>query len=279
MHVLDRGPRRIFRPLGPFLWGLAGLLLTLALAGCGPKPSPVGQEPPRANQGAAMAPDELYADIHVLELINRLQLSPEQIAPLLEVLRDAADRRVAAQKRMDALLAELAPLLAQKRDALLKGGPVPAAVQSQITKIERDLSDASSPRPEDEGAMAGRLREILSEAQTKVVAGGLEARIDASEMLDGLRDMPAEAFDSEIGLLAGELAGDHADMNAEQVEGLCREMRSLSEEEYRQARDEIIKQLEPLFIPSGETADWLLTRAFAEPRMFLLIQERQLKGE
>ena len=92
-------------------------------------------------------------------------------------------------------------------------------------------------------------------------------------MLDGYRDLPRDDFEKEMADWVPELV-ERSGRTADEVEALFREARSLSEDEYKQSRDEVIRQLTPLFRPTGKTADYLLLEAFTQPQVFAVLTDK-----
>jgi len=93
-------------------------------------------------------------------------------------------------------------------------------------------------------------------------------------MLDGFRSLTPEDFDAEIGPFAANLAADARELTAKQIEALFREARTFGDDEYAVARVKMAEQLEPAFLPVGETADWLLAQSFADPHILPLLREK-----
>lgn len=247
------------------LWSalLCALALTV-LAGC--RPAPPAEKP--ADIGA------LREEIAALEFINALALTPDQTQKLIAALDSVSETLAAARESRTATERELLPLLQQRREALLAGRDVPEDVAGQILKLQHRLDDEPALGSAGESALAGELRGILSPEQARLASGAGQAHSDALEMLAGFRSLPPEAFDNEIGLFAADLASGCEELSASQVEALFREARTFSDEDFVAARDKIAQQLEPAFLPEGETADWLLAQSFAGPRLLQVLREK-----
>lgn len=229
---------------------------------------------PRTSEDAAQSVKNLNDQIQALQFINRLQLTTDQAAELTDALKAAEEARSDTQKEEQELLAELVPLLQQNRAFLVKDEPAPPALEAQILQLGEKIRALDALDPQTERTIAQGLRGVLSQDQIAIAAGGLEARIQASEMLDGYRELPPREFEHEIRPFVEELVPDDMDITPDQVEALFREARSLTPEEYTHSKGALVRQLEPLFAPAGTAADHLLVRAFTRPHMIELLTEK-----
>ena len=93
--------------------------------------------------------------------------------------------------------------------------------------------------------VAAALRKTLTESQVLIAAGGLQAQIEATNALDGFRDLPKQAFEAEVGPYAQELASDSPDSSAPEVEALLRDAVSLGDREYEENKLSLIHISEP----------------------------------
>jgi Spy/CpxP family protein refolding chaperone len=229
------------------------------LAGCLPPKAAAPQNP-----GAELV--ELSQDIEALGFVNSLQLQPEQVGPLREVLNTVVADEQKLEAERDALRTSLVPLLQQKRDAL-RAQQSTDDVDAKIREVQSKLAALASADPATVKTLAGKLRGVLTREQVAMATGELDARIQATQMLDAYRQFPSDEFQSQVRPFAEELVSRNSTMTADQVAGLFTDARSLSEDEYKQNKDRLVTQLVPLFAPAGEAADQLLVDAFSRPRM------------
>lgn len=208
----------------------------------------------------------LNQEIEALQFVNSLQLEPQQIAPLRAVLHEMAAAEQKAEQERDKLRAELLPLLRQKRDAL-RTQESTAELDARIREIQGKLTNLASDDPAVVKTMAAKLRGILSREQVALATGELDARIQATQMLDAYRQFPSDEFQAQVKPFAEELVSRGSSMTADQVAALFTDARSLSDDEYQRNKEKLVKQLLPLFAPTEEAADQLLVDAFSRPRM------------
>ena len=258
----QEGAARQHRHL-PFAVAFCALAACI-LAGC--RPMPPAEKP--------VDIDALRSEIQAIEFINDLSLSRDQVERLINALEELDATLQATREARKASEAELLPLLQQRRRALLAGEDVPAEVRREIATLEARLDGEPWLGAGGESALAKELRGILSQDQLRITSGAGQARADALEMLDGFRSLTPEDFDAEIGPFAANLAADARELTAKQIEALFREARTFGDDEYAVARVKMAEQLEPAFLPVGETADWLLAQSFADPHILPLLREK-----
>ncbi len=222
---------------------------------------------------------QLTAQIEDLDFLNRLQITREQAARLVPLLRAGEGSRQAAQQQEERAAAALAAALREKRGFLVKDQQVPAALAARVAQLTEETRKAGVPDPAAEKTLVEGLRAVLSADQLSIAAGGLEARMQATEMLDGYRKLPPDDFEREIRPFVEDLASGSGVMSADQLEALFREARALPAEEYKQSRDKLVRQLAPLFAPAGEAQDQMVARAFTRPQLVTLLAEKAQAGE
>ncbi len=267
---------------------LVRVLVILALAcavagfvGC-PRSStaPSGPTPMTPPTTSTETPDPertiktLIYEIDALETINHLALSEDQLPGLVEALQAAASARDKRLGEKDQRRSELIPALEEHKELLAKDEAVPAALSAKISRLQQEIVRLDTIDPQVSATLADALRKILTKEQILIAAGGLQARIQAIETLDGFRELPRQAFEAEIGPYSQELASGSSDTTPEQVEALLRDAVSLGEREYEENRDKIVRQLQPLFVPGGQTADQVLVDAFTQPYILDLLRQR-----
>jgi len=216
----------------------------------------------------------LTDEIDALETINHLAITEEQLPGLVEALQAAASARDKRQADKDRRRSELIPALEEHKGLLAKDEAVPAALSAKIAKLQQEIVRLDTIDPQVSATLADALRKILTKEQVLIAAGGLQARIQASETLDGFRELPRQAFEAEIGPYSQELAAGSSDTSPAQVEALLRDAVSLGEREYEENRDKIVRQLQPLFVPGGQTADQVLVDALTRPYILDLLRQR-----
>jgi hypothetical protein len=209
---------------------------------------------------------QLNQEIEALQFVNSLQLQPHQIGPLRQTLQEMAAAEATKEQERNKLRAQLILLLRQKRDAL-RAQQSTADIDAQIREVQGKLTSLAGDDPATVKRIADKLRGILTREQVALATGELDARIQATQMLDAYRQFPVDEFDAQVKPFAEELVSRGSSMTADQVVALFTDARSLADDEYQQNKEKLVSQLMPLFAPTGEAADQLLVEAFSRPRM------------
>lgn len=242
-------------------WLVVGwsLLAVVIAGGCRrPEPPPAPAPPggaksrPAAPRGEAAQIESLTKGIETLQLVGRMDLTPEQRKALLAAVEAAVPAAEARQARRAETAAELIRALEDKTDALLAGHAPSAEDEARLRRLEARYQATTDPDPGDIGRLRQTLSKALSPQQVRLLAGSVEARIRAGDVLDGYRKLPQDEFEAQIGGLAEELATESHNLTAEQLQALFRDARTLSDAEYKAGRDKLLDQLEPLFLPGGD---------------------------
>ena len=241
------------------LLALAGLLL----CGCGRK-----VEAPQ-NSGAAV--DVLRSEVAALELLNRMALRPEQVGRLNDLLKGAQEFS-AHQRTVEREQDKLAPLLAEKRDLIATNRPVSSSLDQQIAT----LSEAADAPFNDQalGKLGHDLQAVLTPDQVRVITADALAKTTAEGLVRAYRDLPDESFNHEIRAFSEELAHRSGVMKPEGIEGLFREVRSLSEQEYQDSHAKLVDQVVLLYAAVGPEADAPVAWFFVKPSVADAIARR-----
>ena len=213
---------------------------------------------------------DLRAQIESLEFLGRLQLTDDQTAKLIAILQaDMQARETATQRQAEARSA-LVPLLQQKRQALVDGTALPHETEGRIKELAYEIGTLGAMSPIDRQRLSEGLSDLLSDQQIRVAVGGLEARIQAAQMLDGYRDLPRDEFEQEMRDALPFVLGE----GAEQAEALFREARTIADKQYEDNRSQLLDQLEPLYVAAGEASEHSLADVFARPMLLRVLSEK-----
>lgn len=254
----------------------------LSLVGC-----PRGQQAQAPPAGSGQAPqprgiaeiERLQVDVDLLDQINRLNLTQEQARNLIEAANQIRTRAAApltgdAKGKADALR----QLLARQQELLLRDDQeVPADLQDQMGKATEAFDqamEADAQAQVKEGAAV--LREALSPEQVQVAIGGDLAQQRALQMLDHFRRISQADFDASAGNEAevqGAEGGDPA-VTPQVLLGVWRQARTMSEQAYEEAKDDLAAKTVGAYGPTAEEADQMLVSWAMEETLVRLLQEK-----
>jgi hypothetical protein len=263
--------------------------LVLAGLACG-RGSAQAPAPPVAPAGApvetapacpavSVAPDAtrlagLQDDVRLLTMLNRLQLTTDQINKLIPAAENLAKQRAAAQAEITVMQEGLEKLLAQKRDLLLADKPVPDDLENQIETAQNHQEAAQEQAAGGLASSARALRPLFTPDQLDIVGGRYEARLQARELLDWLRGLSDNDFSEESGSNAEGLQDPDKGFSKETLAKLFAAVRKLTPAEYEKQRDDYANKLAPLYGASETEQNEQIAGAFSHPHMAELLRDK-----
>jgi hypothetical protein len=218
--------------------------------------------------------ETLQADIAVLESLNQLDLSKQQATTLLGLVTELAKKSSGYELEREALRGRMKPLLAQKRALMMKDEVVPddldksiTGMQSQLDSLDRKVIEALVP-------FAARFRPVLSTAQLQIITGDYEARRQAEEWLDSLREMVKEDFRDELGPIVKEFADPNVGLDEKTLRQVFTDAHNMDSKTYAKKKTEIVSRIAPLFRPTKGKDSELIVQFFLHPRMLAVLTEK-----
>ncbi|MCD6361286.1 MAG: hypothetical protein J7M38_10530 [Armatimonadetes bacterium] len=218
--------------------------------------------------------DALAEEMQLIEELNALQLTPEQLGALqaeVGAMTEAAAPIVATRI---GVLQQLEPLLQQKRQALIADQRPGKDLLDRIAALEKQLGDLDERMNQTITSFAPRLREILTAPQVSIVSGEEDARRQVVTLLEAIRDMSAERFNREAPGYARELEQLDRGLTAQKIMNLFTTARNLEPRQYQQQQPEIVQGLLPIYAPTTEIANAMLAQFFAQPAMPGLLEDK-----
>lgn len=244
-------------------------LLSLCLVGaCQPAATPT------AAAEVEKSANDLADDIALLDRINRLDLQAAQLGPLTQLAERAEQAVAAKQPENLAALARLIPLLRQKRDLLLEDKEIPADLENRLRQTRQAVEAAGQDIAEAGQALVPDLRKVLSSDQISILTGSDEARSQAEELLEWVRELSAGTFAEEAAATADELADPEVNLTAKDIMAVFTAVRKLSEADYATKRAPHVARIAVLYSPTPEAADDSLAQFLTMPRLALLLREK-----
>jgi len=216
----------------------------------------------------------LQDDVQLLGLINRLQLSAEQINRLLPMVERLAEARTAAQAEVAKVQEALVKALTEKRQLLLEDKPTSQELERRLAELRFQLQQTQEQGVERLAAAARSLRPLFTEPQLEIVTGRYEARLQARELLDWLRGLSDSDFTEESAANAEGLADPDKGFDQETLVRLFASVRKMSAAEYEKQQGELAQKLAPLYSPGEDDENRQIAGAFAHPHMADLLREK-----
>ncbi len=214
----------------------------------------------------------LHDDIRLLGMLNRLQLSAEQINRLLPATEKLQQQRAAAQAELVAMEGDVEKALAQKRRLLLEDKPVPEGLGQLLQTLQRNEEAAREQAASKLGTSAKAVRALFTPEQLDIVTGQYEAQLQAQELLDWLRGLSDTDFGYESAANAEGLANPDGGFTQEALVKLFQTVRKLSVADYEKERNDYAKQLSPLYGASEDEENLQIAGAFSHPHMADLLR-------
>ena len=250
---------------------LVVVLLGLAGVSSCQRSSPPAPRPPLASQ---VAVDDLVTDIELLDTINRLQLTKDQLDSLLDLVDRIEELTARYDQRIQGLDSQYQPRLARQRDLLIKDQPPSPQLAEELQQWQQQRQQVSSERAEALHQLIPELRAVLTDSQVQIVSGADEARLQARDMLQWLREMPAAEFQEEARANAEALAAPEIDLNSSALLDIFTTARNMSAEQYRTAQPNLVDRLSPIYGDTAAATDRLLLRLFANGRVRTILAEK-----
>ncbi len=218
--------------------------------------------------------DELDAEIALIQDLNRLQLTREQVQGLIPAVDRLRATALEFEQQRIAILRELEPAMKRMRDVLLRDGHPDEALHQQILQMQQRLAELDVQFEEAAARHATDFREILTEPQLAIVTGEEEARRQVVELLEWARELDDAAFEREVPPYAEELADPEIGLSEDEILDLLGLARAMDAEQYRRSEPELIGRLTDLFVPEDEIADRIIAHAFLHDAMADVLSDK-----
>jgi len=253
--------------------GLLALMLAACLTSVG-CPTARTQEPTAAKVEARL--QEIQQDIDLLDEINRLELSKEQLTGLIAQVTAIQERIKQGDLERAAVMQRLEPLLEAKKAALLNDEGVPDAIDQQIDQQVEALQELDRALEQRLLDFVPRLRGkggVLTEPQVDILTWVSEARMQAMAYLDWAREMSDQDFETDAGVNAENLA-EGREITKDEILAVFRQAKSLSDEQYQKQRESLADKLLPATRDETAPVDVILIRRLQAPRLTDVLNEK-----
>ena len=218
--------------------------------------------------------DDLRADVQLLNRLNSIGLSLAQTEDLIPVVNQLHSLKVQYEQREEAIVTQMGPLLANKREMLIGGQPVSGAVDQQLDEMEMKVEKIQAELAGEQEAYVQKVREILTPEQVNRLAGGSNAYAHACELLTWLREMPSSSYADEAPVQAEFLAAPELGLDSDVLREIFDTVRNLSADEYALAQERLAERVAPLYSAADEAGTRAIVETFSNGRMATILREK-----
>ncbi|MFO8080126.1 MAG: hypothetical protein R6V07_07445 [Armatimonadota bacterium] len=217
--------------------------------------------------------DRIDAEIALIQDMNTLQLTEQQLRFLIPAVDDLRATAIRHEQQRAEVLEQLKPLLQRQRELTLRDEPLSDELEAQIDEINNRLMTVDEELNQALLPHAETFREILTDPQTAIITGEEDARRQVLDLIEWVRQLDDAAFEQEVPPLAEELAAPEVGLNAEEIVDLLATVRAMTPEQYERAGEEIQGQLTELYRPSAEVADQVIVQVFLHEAMPTVLED------
>ncbi|MFP4249495.1 MAG: hypothetical protein ACLFU7_07535 [Armatimonadota bacterium] len=217
--------------------------------------------------------DAIDAEIALIEDMNTLQLTEQQLRFLIPAVDDLRATAIRHEQERAQVLEQLKPLLERQRELALRDEPLPDELEAEIDEINNRLTAVDEQLDEALLPHAETFREILTDPQIAIITGEEDARRQVLDLVEWVRQLDDAALEQEVPPLAEELEDPEVGLNAEEIVDLLSTVRAMTPEQYERAGEEILGQLTELYRPSAEVADQVIVQVFLHEAMPTVLED------
>jgi len=217
----------------------------------------------------------LSADIALLEQLNPLQLSQQQIDSLLGLTQRWQSIIQTFAPKREELLKALASSLRQKRQLLLRDQPTPDELEDKIAKLNTELAALDRAAREQGSKLAADLQKLLKPAQLAVLTGQYQARDQALQLLDWVRGLKDDEYQEEAAATAEDLETPEKGLTAGKIRQLLDQARAMDDATFAAQGPALAEQLVPAYELSDAAKTQILVDLLSNPRLPALLQDKK----
>jgi len=218
--------------------------------------------------------DDLRTDVRLLHRLNHIDPSLGQIRDLIPVVNQLHSLKVQYDQRKNTVVSQMAPLLANKREMLIGGQPVSAAVDQQLGELQMKVEKIEAELAGKQEPYVQKIREILTPEEIDRLAGGKNAWAQARELLTWLREMPSSSYAEEAPVHAEMLAAPELGLDTEVLQGIFDTARNLSAGEYTSSQERLAGRIAPLYGAGDEARTRIIIDTFSNGRIAAILREK-----
>lgn len=244
---------------------LACLVLLLPLT-CQPAPASAAQQ----LLGDVQA---LSEDVDLLARLTPLALTLEQVRTIAALAGRRQEIAAATAPKRTEILSALAQALRQKRQLLLLDRPVSDELENKLAQLNTELQALARAEAEQAKGLLAELRKTLSPSQLAILTGRLEAKRNAMELLEWLRDLSDADYREEAQNTAEELDSPDRGLPASKIRAVLDRARAMDEARFGREKAALAEELLPAFAISPQAEDELLLDLLSNERLGPLLND------
>ncbi|MDQ7778327.1 MAG: hypothetical protein RDV41_01300 [Planctomycetota bacterium] len=190
---------------------------------------------------------ELKAQISLLNLVNGLNLTQDQLRQLIDLARTAQDTIGKALIEHSDLIQEAKCTLAEYRSLLESNGDITRKVERNVGSLDHELRESGEEVKLELASIAKRMQAVFSEAQLAVIADFAPCTIPPRNLKDPVRAGQARSGDHVVEALKKARLLDEAEFADvapakvdEKVRGLAEKLGGLLKEDIQAEKQRIL---------------------------------------
>jgi len=282
---------------------LAVMMAALLLGSVGCKANPLMASPAQAETDVK----KLHREVLLLNLINGLELSADQMSFILEKAKEAQEIREEFEDRAEENVDETFEALSDLRATLMRGEDISPSLQERVHRLQNANRGLREEYEEEMTRLALEVKETLGEHQFYALErfvpclippegeariGQAEGTAPAERALGRIREMPDPMFErrkEQVAQMALELARRHLpkgliineDEEKDRIISIFEEARAMSDVEFELEKTNLAQQLKSRYelpkLPSDVTVK--IEGFLLDPLIVPLLEERLAIGE
>ena len=258
---------------------LIGIMVVLMVgnAACQPAATPAAAPatcPPPMLAPPSAKVQQLTDDIRLLQVLNRLQFTPAQIAALLPAVDALQTQRTDFDAQIAAVDTQLETSLGGERALLMADKPITAEIQKHVSDLQSNRANLQEKAQLALAQSSAGLRKLLTAPQLAIVTGSYEAQLQGREMLEWLRTLSDNDFTEEAKANAEGLAAPDKGLDQALLLQLFNTARKMSATDFAKSEDELAQRLAPAYGLNEAEANARIAGTFGSPRMPALLREK-----
>jgi hypothetical protein len=216
---------------------------------------------------------KLSDDIRLLQLIDRLQFTPEELQQLLPAVDALAAQRAQFDQAAAALDTQLESALGDERALLVADKPITDEIEKRISDLQTQRSATEQQAEQALSTSAAGLRKLLTPPQLAIVTGAYEAMLQARQELEWLRTLSDNDFSEQALGEASGLAVPEKGIDKTLLLNLFTTAHKMNPADFGKSEDEFAQKLAPAYGLSENEANGRLAATFGNAEMPALLRE------
>jgi len=286
-----------------YAFGLAILMAALLLGSAGCAANPLMASPAQAETDVG----KLHREVVLLNLINGLELSADQMRFVLEKAKEAEELREDFKERAQENVGETVEVLSELREVLMRGEDIPSSLRERVHQVQGANKALKQEFEEEMAGLALEVKEVLGDHQLYALEhfvpctippegelriGQAEGTTHIEKALERIREMPAPMFErrkERMAQRALELGKRHLpkgfildeEEEKDRIISIFEQARAMSDVEFELEKANLAQQLKSRYelpkLPLDVSVK--IERFLLDPLIIPLLEEKLAIGE